>query len=303
MVTRHSREARVVPGARTPRSSPSPSSLPTFLIVGAMRSGTTSLARYLGAHPDIRIAPEKEVHFFDLNFDRGLDWYCGRLDGSESAACVGEATPSYMYDKSSVERMVKTLPRVKLIAILRDPIDRAYSHFQLNKALGIEPMSFQQALRAEAERLGSHDHDQRFAYSYVDRGMYHAQLSRLSRRFPRESIHVALFEEMRADPEDVVEAACRFLGVDPSLQPPGLGRIINPHVEFRSLRLRRLTKRLPQPVRTVVGSLNARPTAYGPLDAITRMELHDVFRSDVEDLSRYLGRELPWLTSPMAGAR
>jgi len=281
-----------------------PSRLPTFLIVGAMRSGTTSLARYLGAHPDVWMAPEKEVHFFDRNFDLGLDWYSRRLGGPASASCIGEATQSYMYDANSVLRIRKTLPRVKLIAILRDPIDRAYSHFQLNKALGIEPLLFQEALQAEAERLSSPDRNQRFAYSYVDRGLYHAQVLRLSSSFPRESIHVALFEEMRADPGSVVEAACRFLGVDPSLEMPGLGRVINSHVEFRSLRVRRLGKRLPQPLSSVAGRLNVRRRAYEPLDNMTRFALREVFRADVESLSQYLGRELPsWLKGPRQDER
>ena len=99
--------------------------LPAFLIVGAMRSGTTSLARYLASHPDVLFAPQKEVHFFDRNFHRGVAWYASQFAGDPTLRLAGEATPSYMYDELAVERMSHTVPHAKLIAVLRDPTERA----------------------------------------------------------------------------------------------------------------------------------------------------------------------------------
>ena len=85
--------------------------LPNFLIVGAMRSGTTALARYLGAHPDVFVAPEKEIHFFDRYYDRGIGWYEDRFSRDESEIAIGEATQSYMYDPLAIERMPMSFRR------------------------------------------------------------------------------------------------------------------------------------------------------------------------------------------------
>src|SRR5882724_1563681 len=98
-----------------------PNREPTFLIVGAAKAGTTSLAAYLSGHPDVFMAKEKELHFFDRDrrYNRGWQWYCDRFSTSGSAIAVGEATPTYMWLPKAVERMVEHLPRAQLIAILR----------------------------------------------------------------------------------------------------------------------------------------------------------------------------------------
>src|SRR5262245_45971784 len=124
----------------------SPTRLPTFLIVGAMRSGTTSLARYLGAHPDVFVAPEKEIHFFDRCFDRGVAWYAERFIQAAGAGAIGEATQSYMYDPDAIARMRSVVPSARLLTILRHPTDRAYSHYWLNRAHGLEDRSFEAAI-------------------------------------------------------------------------------------------------------------------------------------------------------------
>ena len=219
--------------------------LPNFLIVGAMRSGTTALARYLGAHPDVFVAPEKEIHFFDRYFDRGVGWYEERFSRAAGEIAIGEATQSYMYDPLAIGRMHSVVPSSRLIVILRHPTDRAYSHYWLNRARGLERLSFEEAIHVEAQRLTASRRD-RFVYSYLDRGRYARQLDSLCERFPRSSVCVLIFEEMRRDPAATFEEACRHIGVDPGWKPADLGRKINPHVTFRSPGLRRFAKRLPR---------------------------------------------------------
>ena len=121
---------------------------PTFLIVGAMRSGTTTLARQLGSHPEVFMAAEKEVHFFDLHHDEGVDWYAGRFAGGAREREIGEAT-EYMHDGCPRRRMGAELPDARLIVILRDPVSRAYSHYWLNRAKGMERLGFAEAIAAE----------------------------------------------------------------------------------------------------------------------------------------------------------
>src|SRR5437764_7156012 len=115
--------------------------LPNFFIIGAMRSGTTSLTRYLNAHPDVFVAPGKELHFFDQRFDRGLDWYRDCFERAAGQRAIGEATQSYMYDAEAMTRLAVTVPKARLLAILRNPVDRAWSHYWLNRALALETLS------------------------------------------------------------------------------------------------------------------------------------------------------------------
>lgn len=269
--------------------------LPTFLIVGAMRSGTTSLARYLGAHPGVYMAPEKEVHFFDRHFDRGLEWYASRFPGADTQMAIGEATQVYMYDPLSVGRIVDVLPHAKLIAILRDPAERAYSHYRLNRSLGTEDLSFREALRAEPDRVHRGDRETRFAYSYVDRGRYLSQLDRMSDCFSRRQVHVVLFEEMRSDPTSVYRSLCNFLGIDPSHQPSVLGRPINQQVAYRSLRARRFARALPRPLGRIAGRVNRRRVIPEPMDDESRGFLHAQFSDDLPLLADWIGRPPPWL--------
>lgn len=271
--------------------------LPTFVIVGAMRSGTTSLARYIGAHPDVYMAPEKEVHFFDRYFDRGLEWYASRFAAGADTAAVGEATQVYMYDQLSVERIARVLPDARLIAILRDPVERAYSHYRLSRSLGIEPLTFPEALAAEPIRLRSADRAAKFAYSYVDRGRYVDQLARLCERFGREHVHVAIFEEMRDDPTRVYSSLCGFLGVETTFRPAFLGRPINAHVAYRSQRVRRIARNLPRPLEKVVGRLNTLRVEFGPMDASSRSFIQEELRDDIHSLEDWLGKPLPWSSS------
>jgi hypothetical protein len=266
--------------------------LPTFLVVGAMRSGTTSLARYLGAHPDVFVAPEKEIHFFDRCFDRGVDWYSERFDRAAGARAIGEATQSYMYDPGAIARMRSVVPSARLLVILRHPTDRAYSHYWLNRAHGLEDRSFEAAIDLEPERLDVSRRG-RSVYSYIDRGRYVRQLESLSDSFPRSSLCVLIFEEMRLDPEKAFEIACRHIDVDPAKKPASLGRAINGHVTFRSPRLRRFAKRLPRSVRAAVGRINARETEYEPMQADTRASLDLLFRPEIDGIAAWLGRDIP----------
>jgi hypothetical protein len=266
--------------------------LPDFLIVGAMRCGTTALARYLGAHPDVYMAPEKETHFFDRHFDRGTSWYASRFEPAGGIAAIGEATQSYMYDIEALQRIAQVLPDAKLITLLRDPVDRAYSHYWLNRARGLERLSFPQAVAAEPGRLRSGSRRDRFVFSYIDRGRYLEQLKRICERFPRSALHVVIFEDMTRDARGVFREACRHIRVDPTFAPPDLGRKINAHVTFRSPGLRRIAKRLPRTLARCVGTLNVRKGGYEPMSPDVRSALADTFREDVRSLSAWLGHDL-----------
>ena len=199
---------------------------PSFLIIGAQRSGTTSLYRYLATHPCILPSLRKEIHYFDFQYTKGIAWYLAHFPfnhrpWSTKWRITGEASPYYMVHPMAPERVRGLNRDMKVIAILRDPVDRAFSHYQHERSHGAETLTFEEGLAAEAERLAS---DQRlllqaphyFSYnhhhfSYLDRGRYGHYLKVWLDHFPGGQILVLNAEEMFADPNRVVNEAFAFL--------------------------------------------------------------------------------------------
>ncbi len=191
---------------------------PDFVIIGAQRAGTTSLYHYLTEHPEVGAALRKEVHFFDLHFDRGMDWYLAHFPLQGEATAVGEASPYYLVHPEAPSRMRSAIPHAKCIALLRNPIDRAYSQYRMNVRRGIEPLSFEDAIDHEADRLDGSDGrpGARLAArrsSYVARGHYAEQLERWQRAFPPTQLLVLKSEALFTDPEPVVHRVLSYLGL------------------------------------------------------------------------------------------
>ena len=276
------------------------SRLPDFLIVGAMRSGTTSLSVYLGAHPDVFIPERKEIRFFDRHFANGPDWYREQFRGAGERMVVGEASPGYMYLPQAVSRMAESLPDARLIALLRDPVDRAYSHYWMNQALGKESLSFTEALAQESERIARGA--RRADYSYVDRGRYLRQLRNVCEHYPREQLHVVLFDDLERNPLETYGDVCRFLGIDADHVPRKLGEPINRFVTFRSLEMWRSARdRNPLARRVLERANTRRRSSYPPLEPAVRMALAEEFEGDNRALESWLGRSLAgWTRVPAA---
>ena len=270
--------------------------LPTFLIAGAMRSGTTSLNAYLRQHPDVSVSQPKEVHFFDTNFTKGVDWYLQHFPDSDDSVAVGEATPDYMYHPEAMERLNETLPDSRILILLRDPVDRAYSHYWHNRSRGKEDLPFGAALDAETERIRDQGSPDRAVYSYVDRGQYFRQLNSMLSRIARERVLIQTFDELTADPAAVYKRTCRFIGVSDDFIPDLLGDPVNAFVEFRSKTMRNLTKALPKKLRDAVGRLNMREdSTYEPISDEAAERIRELTRSDSQQLEDLLGQPVPWI--------
>ncbi|MDP3722831.1 MAG: sulfotransferase [Candidatus Omnitrophota bacterium] len=212
--------------------------LPDFIIVGAQKAGTTSLYNMLKAHPSILPAAQKEIFFFDLQYHRGLGWYRAYFplwwtkwttaQNHGSPTLTGEATPDYLFHPHVPQRLCRTIPNAKLIILLRNPVDRAYSHYQHQVRAGREPLSFEAAIDVEPQRLaGEWDKlaaDARYDsvplrwYAYCARGRYLDYLQRFEACFPRERILILGSEEFYADPVRVVQDVMAFLEL-PSWKP------------------------------------------------------------------------------------
>jgi len=271
--------------------------LPDLLLVGAARCGTTGLARRLGAQPEIFMSNPKELHFFDDKWDRGLAWYRSQFAGGAGTALAGEATTSYMYEEAAVARMADTLPRARVLAVLRNPVDRAWSHYWFNRAAGFERLPFGEALAQEPARLatgaGLRPADRPRRYAYVARGRYLSQLQRLARRYPAGQLLVLILEEDLADDAGGALARVRsFLGLDRAAAAVDPPERVNHPVRFRSRSLARLGSRLPRPLARAVSSVNSRPMRYPPLEPGPRRALEERFAEEIPGLARWLDRDL-----------
>lgn len=207
--------------------------LPDFLIIGAQRCGTTSLYRYLIGHPCVAPAFRKEVHFFEKNFVKGVDWYREHFPSlffrqyvrtvRRQEFVTGEASVYYIFHPLASRRVFETIPGVKLIALLRNPVDRAYSHYQHEVRKGRETLSFEEAIEREPERLtGERERmlaDERYDsfnvryHSYLTRGLYADQLENWLTLFPRDRLLVIRSEDFFADPAAVLAQTLGFLGL------------------------------------------------------------------------------------------
>ncbi|CAN5845011.1 hypothetical protein BH23ACT4_BH23ACT4_15420 [soil metagenome] len=196
--------------------------LPEFLIIGGIRCGTTSMIEYLGDHPSVGIPPvgKKELHFFDRHFDRGANWYRSwfPLKGS-SRGTSGESSPTYLMEPGVPERVAGLLPDVRLIVMLRDPVERAASHFSLRRGKGSEPKSTLAATLEDEERRlqGSSRHPGQGGAidCYFEQGNYIKGLRKWSEQFDREQMLVVDSAELFTDPGAVYDRTLLFLGLSP----------------------------------------------------------------------------------------
>lgn len=214
------------------RLSGSICTLPDFLIIGAQKAGTTSLHKYLLSHPCIAHTP-KEIHFFDLYFSRGLSYYKSFFPSiinktlltqvRSSKILAGEATPYYLFHPRVAERVAQVLPNVKLIAVLRDPVDRAYSHYNYMLKKGKETLKFEEAIAKEEERLEFDcekilNEDDYFSYShqhhsYLSRGIYIEQIKRWHSFFPKEQMLIIDSKRLKLQTEEVLSEVLSFLSL------------------------------------------------------------------------------------------
>ena len=266
--------------------------LPDFVMLGAMRAGSTSLYRYIDAHPDVFVAP-KELQYFTDGFDRGLDWYRDQFSDVGGARILGEATADYFARESAMRRIAEILPDAKLVVSLRNPVDRAYSHYGLLAARGREPRSFAAAIDDELREVNRHG-DRADGVIYLSHSMYDVHLERIDRLFAPDQLFVSIFERMVARPEDGFAELCRFLGVDDAVVPDNLGRRVNPYVTFRSLRVRDLSRSLPSPLGRLVARLNTnRDTRPDPADPRVVERLVEFFAPRITAVEQRLAVALP----------
>ena len=257
--------------------------LPNLLVLGAQRAGTTSLYEHLGLHPGVWMSRTKEVHYFDNYADQPLDWYRSHFPTRRwvearsrdlgYGIAVGEGSPYYLFHPAVPGRVRAALPRARLVVLLRDPVERALSHFRHERKWGFEPEeSFERAWDLEAERLGRvgdlsapgafdehHNH-----HSYVARGDYAPQLRAWLEHYPSSQLLVVRSEDLFARPSEVMGRLFRFLDL--------------PQVNLGGFPALNRTRRTP----------------VTEAERAVRERLAEHFRPRVEALEQLLGRSMGW---------
>jgi len=207
--------------------------LPDFIVIGGQKCGTTSFYKNLIKHPNVIPCIKKQVHFFDLNFLKGQSWYRAHFPTKfnkylkekmkREEFVTGEASPYYIFHPHVPKRIYGAIPQVKLIALLRNPVDRAYSHHNKRFKDGTEKLTFEKAIEKEEDRIkdelkkmeiNEHYSSEKYrVFSYLSRGRYAEQLERWIKYFPLENMLIIKSEDFFSDPKDVFNRVSNFLNI------------------------------------------------------------------------------------------
>jgi len=295
--------------------------LPTFLVIGVAKAGTTALYRHLKAHPEVYMAPVKEPNFFSFDGTWPLpDWkrpawvttwedYRALFEGVGDEKAIGEASPRYFHSPIAPAHIRKKLPEVRLVALLRHPVDRAFSHFMHMINSGVfDHRPFVPFFREKAQTRATWDQEPFGCYG-LRHSLYYESLQRYFDTFPREHIRIYLFEEYSADPRPVLRDLYRFLGVDAGFVPDLKARYNPTHgvpknqalhkTVMRPNPVKRLARKLvPAPLRrkVAVTILKTIRTQKPVLSDEIRSELVAAYREDILKVQDLIGRDLDvWL--------
>lgn len=298
--------------------------LPTFFVVGAAKSGTTSLYHYMSQHPDVYMPNNKEPHWFSrVPYMPGQGAhpvtsekeYLELFKGRTTESAVGEASPSYLWDKKAPYRIKEAIPDAKIIAILRHPVERAHSHYMMDVRADKQNLPFMEALkrdqRTEDKCWGVSD-------MYIDLGLYTEQVQRYFDVFGRSQVQVFLYEDLKRDPKALLRSIFAFLGIDPdvdeirtdvqynkySVPKNSLARSILGSRLFRARRASKLRAKLVPNAQTraqIRSSLLFKDEPKSKMDPDCRRLLMDLYRPDIQKLQGLLNRDLGhWLWTEQA---
>jgi hypothetical protein len=297
--------------------------MPNFLIIGAAKSGTTALYEYMKQHPQIYMSPVKEPNFFALegeNLDfqgpgdqqatarwstTSCEAYRKLFQGVSDQLAIGEASALYLYSPKAPSRVRHYIPKAKLIAILRHPVERAYSAFLMLSRDGREPYTrFDQALQEEDSRIRS---KWGHIWHYKSMGFYYTQLCRYFEVFDRNQISIYLYEDLKMNPIGLLQDIFRFIGVDETFIPdmtarPNMSGLPRSPLLFTLLNRRNPIKTVLRPLvprrlrQRILTYINERNLIKQALSTEVWKYLIEVYRADIRNLQNLIQRDLSnWL--------
>ena len=291
--------------------------LPTFLMIGVQKAGTTSIYNYLKQHPQIYMSPIKETNFLEKNWEEietkrkakidTFEKYCQLFAGVQDEIAIGEASPNYLFHyQSSSERIKRYVPNAKLIAVLRNPVDRAYSDYLMHIRDAIDKgrrnsLSDQIKYRADKSFI-------------LLKGFYYQHLQHFYNEFDREQIQVYLYDDLSKDPVQFMESMYQFVGVDDTFLPDvsqkaqvaqvpkntAVNKMLRQENPLRTIVRSGLRVILPLKMRQTIRSrliqMNSQDKKAAPLSPEDRQQLIELYRDDILKLQDLIQRDLSsWL--------
>jgi hypothetical protein len=305
--------------------------LPNFFIIGAPKCGTTSLQSYLAQHKDICFSKYKEPNFFAFDGERlpkngpvspelmfeliyfhsinNIDEYQKQFEHWQGEPVIGDASVRYLYLKAAAQRIKDRVPQAKMVAVLREPVSRLYSHYCMNRQYQIEPLSLMDAIDAEPQRIKE---DWGWDWHYVNIGLYTEQIHRFYSLFDRQQLKIFLYDDFVRDPGSVVKEICEFVGVDASFKPDmdkkgkvaylprnlAFDRFLNRDNWLRSAIESPMSWKMKSKYKSVLMSLNSKPVPK--IDPNLKKDLEKKFYHEVQNLEDLLGRKIPWYANKRA---
>lgn len=285
--------------------------LPDFIIVGAPKAGTTSLYHYLSEHPQVFMSDPKEVNFFSrdeieaqgLYYDsfraKNRSEYENLFAKVTDEKAVGEGSVSYLFYPQTPAKIKGTIPDVKIIILLRDPVERGFSHYLMDYRMGLVDLPFEQIIHKTVK----HKNLDLYYQQYVELGFYYEQVKRYLDLFGKEQVKIYLQEDLRSNTEGVILDLYDFLGIDKSFMPNverehnafsmPKNRLI--HKLYASNAMRSMVSALfPDAFKETVKNLFFERKQKPKLDAKTKEYLKGLYKNDVQKLERLIGRNLPF---------
>jgi hypothetical protein len=274
---------------------PSHPPLPNFLGIGVQRGGTTWVHECLRRHPQVFLPAEKELQFFNFGYDKGLDSYRQCFAGWRGQPAIGEITPNYYHSAKALERIRQDLPGIRLFIVFRDPVERAFSHYQLMDEHQFKGLSFRQAIEQKP--------------FLMDRGRYNQTLKMIYGLFDPSQVLVCLYDDLACQPQAFLQRLCAFLGVDDQFVPETINQRYNRIVYERAQNTLKamklhwavdLVKKTP-----VSGWIKRHHQKSGPrIKPRDAAYVRDLYRQDMLEFEQMIGRDLSaWLGTRPASAQ
>ncbi|GJQ57456.1 MAG: hypothetical protein D8M57_15535 [Candidatus Scalindua sp. AMX11] len=259
--------------------------LPNFIIPGTIKGGTKALISYLTQHPDIFVFP-REIYFFNNNYDKGTAWYEHKFDQRINERAVGEKTPGYMLYPECAKRIFDTIPDVKLIFLLRNPVNRTYSSYWMRRRKRKVPnnASFEKELSRRKD--------------YLTHGLYADQISHYLEFFRKEQMMFVISEELHTNTKVVLRDICSFIGVAPDFEFGPISKDVVGRVP-KNYFLTRIIKKMPESglKSSLMKKLNT-AERYPPMDSKTKEKLQGFFREPNKQLENIIERDLSEIWYP-----
>lgn len=255
--------------------------------IGPQKSGSTWLYEAIREHPEVSNAQSHSVHYFDLHYQRGVDWYSSHFKAQECPVTL-DSTPSYLRSPFAPQRIHDYNPDAKIILVARNPLERAFSHYWHEKKKGQLNFGFE-------EVIANYD---LFA-SWIETGLYAYHLNRYLAVFPASQVHVLLYDDLKESPEKFFIELCDICAIDRNFVPDVISRRVNEAARFRGKGMRRILNRTSR-VKSVSRVLSqAYDIAFdtqietlADVDKALKQALLDVFIPDIEELEKFLARDL-----------